>query len=94
MSMEFFTWPWMETFFEEDADKYRFLHLGGAAKFIPYGVLVDHFQHEVYEHPEMTPAERRQTWRRLENSICRIRIIRTVNFWRMEDGGSVRVISL
>ena len=30
MSMEFFTWPWMETFFEEDADKYRFLHLGGA----------------------------------------------------------------
>lgn len=66
MSMEFFTWPWMEAFFEGEADKYRFLHLGGAAKFIPYGVLVDHFQHEVYEHPEMTPVERRQTWRRLE----------------------------
>src|SRR5690606_13731434 len=27
MSMEFFTWPWMELFFKEDTDKYKFSHL-------------------------------------------------------------------
>ena len=26
----------------------------------------DHFQHEVYAHPEATPAERHAIWRRLE----------------------------
>ena len=26
MSMEFFTWPWMELFFKEDTDKYKFTH--------------------------------------------------------------------
>lgn len=66
MSMEFFTYPWMKQFFEEDVDKYYYLHLGGAVKFIPYGVLVDHFQHEVYEQPDMTPAQRRAKWRELE----------------------------
>lgn len=66
MSMEFFAWPWMELFFEEDADKYRFSHLAGALEFIPYGVLVDEFQHVVYSNPEMTPAERKQAWHELE----------------------------
>ncbi len=65
MSMEFMTWPWMEGFFKEEADKYKFSHLSGTLFFLPYGVLVDHFQHEVYEHPEMTPAERKATWKRL-----------------------------
>ena len=66
MSMEFFTYPWMELFFKEETEKYKFSHLGGALQFLPYGVLVDHFQHEVYENPEMTPAERKATWRKLE----------------------------
>lgn len=66
MSMEFFTYPWMKMFFEEDVDKYYFNHLSGDVKFLPYGVLVDHFQHEVYAHPEMTPDERMAAWRRLE----------------------------
>lgn len=66
MSMEFFTYPWMELFFKEDTDKYKFSHLSGALQFLPYGVLVDHFQHEVYENPTMTPEERKATWRRLE----------------------------
>lgn len=66
MSMEFFTWPWMKNFFEEDTDKYYFSHLGGSVKFIPYGVLVDHFQHEVYAHPEWSHDERMACWRRLE----------------------------
>ncbi|MGL6099933.1 MAG: M3 family oligoendopeptidase, partial [Fusobacteriaceae bacterium] len=66
MSMEFFTWPWMELFFREDTDKYRYSHLGGAIKFVPYGVTVDEFQHFVYENPEATPEERKKAWRYLE----------------------------
>jgi M3 family oligoendopeptidase len=44
MSMEFFSWPWMELFFKEDTDKYKFSHLSEAVLFIPYGVAVDEFQ--------------------------------------------------
>jgi M3 family oligoendopeptidase len=66
MSMEFFTWPWMELFFKEDTDKYKFNHLGEALMFIPYGVTVDEFQHFVYENPEATPTERKKAWRDIE----------------------------
>ena len=66
MSMEFFAWPWMENFFKEDVEKYKFAHLSGALLFIPYGVLVDEFQHWVYENPEATPEKRKMMWRNLE----------------------------
>ncbi|WNS46301.1 M3 family oligoendopeptidase [Paenibacillus sp. MMS20-IR301] len=66
MSMEFFAWPWMDLFFKEDTDKYRFNHLGDSLLFIPYGVSVDEFQHFVYAHPEATPLERKQAWREIE----------------------------
>ncbi|MFM9280303.1 M3 family oligoendopeptidase [Paenibacillus jiagnxiensis] len=66
MSMEFFTWPWMKLFFEEDTEKYHFDHLSSALLFIPYGVAVDEFQHAVYENPDWTPAERKQAWRSIE----------------------------
>ena len=66
MSMEFFTWPWMGLFFKEDTEKYRYEHLASGLLFLPYGVAVDEFQHAVYEKPEMTPAERKDTWRTIE----------------------------
>lgn len=66
MSMEFFAYPWVKDFFKEDTDKYIFTHFTGTLEFLPYGVLVDHFQHEVYNHPEMSKAERKECWRRLE----------------------------
>ena len=66
MSMEFFAWPWAEGFFGADTRKFLYSHLAGALTFIPYGTMVDHFQHIVYEHPELTPAERKQAWSRLE----------------------------
>ncbi|MBS4177317.1 M3 family oligoendopeptidase [Lederbergia citrea] len=66
MSMEFFTWPWMELFFKEDTDKYKYSHLSGALLFLPYGVAVDEFQHIVYENPDFSPAERKQAWSELE----------------------------
>ena len=66
MSMEFFAHPYSEYFFKEEAEKYHYFHIASALQFLPYGCLVDHFQHEVYNHPEMTPAQRKETWRRLE----------------------------
>ena len=66
MSMEFLTWPWMDLFFENDTDKYKFIHLSEALLFIPYGVTVDEFQHWVYENPEATPKERREKWLEIE----------------------------
>ncbi|MFN0035824.1 MAG: M3 family oligoendopeptidase [Saprospiraceae bacterium] len=68
MSMEFFTWPWMQLFFGEQTDKYQFMHLAGAIQFLPYGVAVDEFQHIVYENPDMTPAERNAVWKQLEKT--------------------------
>ncbi len=70
MSMEFIAWPWMESFFADETAKYKFNHLASALQFLPYGVLVDHFQQEVYEHPEWTPAERKACWRNLEQQYC------------------------
>ncbi|MDX8360442.1 MULTISPECIES: M3 family oligoendopeptidase [Bacillaceae] len=66
MSMEFFTWPWMELFFEGDTEKYKFSHLSESLLFLPYGVAVDEFQHFIYENPEATPKERKLAWRDLE----------------------------
>ena len=65
MSMEFFAWPWSEGFFGPDTDKFHYSHLAAALTFIPYGTMVDHFQHIVYAKPEMTPAERTDVWREL-----------------------------
>ncbi len=65
MSMEFFAWPWAEGFFGKDTRKFLYSHLSGALTFIPYGTMVDHFQHLVYEKPDMTPAERHETWKEL-----------------------------
>lgn len=85
MSMEFLTWPWMELFFQEDTDKYKFSHLSGAILFIPYGVAVDEFQHAIYENPEMTPAERKRTWREIERKYLPYRNYDENEF--LEEGG-------
>ena len=66
MSMEFLAYPYMEKFFKEDTSKYYFMHLAGTLEFLPYGVLVDHFQHVIYENPEMSIEERKQAYHDLE----------------------------
>lgn len=68
MSMEFFTWPWMDLFFQGDTEKYKYSHLADGLQFLPYGVAVDEFQHLVYENPEWTPKERNQAWKKLEET--------------------------
>ena len=66
MSMEFFTWPWMDGFFKEETDRFKYKHIAGSLSFLPYGACVDHFQHWVYENPEATPADRKAKWLQLE----------------------------
>ncbi len=65
MSMEFFAWNWAEGFFGKDTRKFFYTHLAGALTFIPYGTMVDHFQHVVYEKPDMTPGQRHDVWKEL-----------------------------
>ncbi|MCL2226058.1 MAG: M3 family oligoendopeptidase [Oscillospiraceae bacterium] len=66
MAMEFFAWPWMEGFFGDETKKYYYSHLASALTFIPYGTMVDEFQHHVYEKPNMTLKERNDLWLELE----------------------------
>ncbi len=77
MSMEHFAYPWMEQFFGEKADDYRYAHLMDALEVIPYMVSVDEFQHRVFEKPKMTAKERRQVWHELEQTYMP---------WRDYDG--------
>jgi M3 family oligoendopeptidase len=85
MSMEFFTWPWMQLFFKEDTEKFKFEHLSGALQFLPYGVAVDEFQHLVYENPNMTAAERNEAWRMVEKKYLPHRTYEGNDF--LEKGG-------
>ena len=65
MSMEFFGETHADDFFGKDAKKFLYSHLSGAITFIPYGTMVDHFQHEVYANPDWTPRQRHDCWKRL-----------------------------
>lgn len=67
MGMEFLTWPWMESFFGSQIDKFKFYHLQGALLFLPYGCAVDEYQHWVYANPEVSPAERNAHWKTMEH---------------------------
>lgn len=66
MSMEFICWRWLELFYGEDAPKAKFRHLEDALVFLPYGCMVDEFQHIMYDKPHLTPAERHKVWSELE----------------------------
>ena len=67
MSMEFLSEPYMDKFFD-DPRGYCRQHLLSALSFIPYGVIVDEFQHIIYENPDLTPAERKQVYLNLEKT--------------------------
>lgn len=77
MTMEMLTYPWMDLFFGEKVDKYRYLHLSDTIKVIPYLCAVDEYQHRVYEKPEMTSMERRAVWKKIEEIYLP---------WRKYDG--------
>ncbi len=66
MSMEFLTAPWHEGFFGPQTKKYERSHCEDALTFIPYGCMVDEFQHRMFENPGLNPEERNRTWLELE----------------------------
>ncbi|AXH99423.1 M3 family oligoendopeptidase [Sporosarcina sp. PTS2304] len=73
MSMEFFTWFFMDRFFGKYADRYRYAHLLESVLFLPYAVAVDEFQQRIYNEPHLTPSERKQIWKELESIYLPIR---------------------
>ena len=67
MGLEFLTYPGIGLLVgEENAERFRRMHLINALAFLPYGVCVDHFQHEVYANPDATREDRHAMWRMLE----------------------------
>lgn len=85
MSMEYITWPWMKLFFKEDEKKFKHSHLCKSLYFWPYGAAVDEFQHAIYERPEMSPAERKKTWRSIEKKYLPWKNYKGMEF--LENGG-------
>lgn len=68
MSLELLTAPYMSRFFgDADARRYTDVQLKEAILFLPYAAAIDHFQHDVYAHPEWSPSARRARWRALES---------------------------
>ncbi len=77
MTMEHWTYPWMDKFFGDKAEEYCQDHLASSLLVIPYMACVDEYQEKVYDNPGMTPMERRAQWKEIE---------RTYMPWRDYDG--------
>ncbi len=69
MSMEFLAYPWIDLFFGDKTEAYKFYHIGGAVTFIPYGTIVDYFQQTCLDNPDMTPAERNAFYNKIEKQF-------------------------
>ena len=66
MGMEFLTYPWMELYFGDAAERFRRVHMIESVMFLPYGCAVDEFQHFVYANPDCGPEARKAQWLALE----------------------------
>ena len=66
MSMEFLTQDYHKYFFGENTAKYELAHCEASLDFIPYGCMIDEFQHCMYENEELTPEQRNEVWQELE----------------------------
>jgi M3 family oligoendopeptidase len=73
MSMEYFIWPWVEKFFGDGGNRYKFEHLSGSINNLCYMACVDEFQHIIYDRPDMSPKERKTVWRALEMKYMPVR---------------------
>lgn len=66
MSMEFLTQDYHKYFFGENTAKYELAHCEASLDFIPYGCMIDEFQHRMYENEDLTPEQRNRVWQELE----------------------------
>ncbi|GAE24911.1 oligoendopeptidase F [Halalkalibacter wakoensis JCM 9140] len=67
MSMELLTMDQWHLFYENEEDLIRAKkeQLKGIVDFLPKGMIIDQFQHWIYEHPDHTPAERDAKYKEL-----------------------------
>ncbi|MBR6410187.1 MAG: M3 family oligoendopeptidase [Clostridia bacterium] len=85
MTMEMLTYPYMDKFFGDQADRYRYAHFCDALRTIPYLVSVDEFQHRVFENPSSGPQDWRRYWREIEKKYMPWRHYEGSDF--LEGGG-------
>lgn len=78
MAMEYFTYPWMKSFFGGAAERYLRAHIMGSLEVVPYMCCVDEFQHRVYAE-NLDAAGRRRVWHELEQAYLP---------WRDYDGNA------
>lgn len=88
MGLEFLTWPQMEKFFGEDAERFRRIHLIQSLLFLPYGVAVDHFQHLVYANPTPPRCNGTRCGARWRRRIYRRGIAETCRTYRRVASGN------
>lgn len=69
MSMEFFAHKWIDLFFGEKADVYKWQHIAESFCFLPYGTIVDYFQQTVYDYYNLTKRERNDFWASIEREF-------------------------
>jgi len=77
MTMEHWAYPYMDGFFGDKADDYRYSHLMDAIMVIPYMCAVDEFQHRMFEGEFKDAKARRAIWHELEQTYMP---------WRQYDG--------
>ncbi|MGN7287329.1 MULTISPECIES: M3 family oligoendopeptidase [Shouchella] len=70
MSMELMTMDqWSLFYSEEDLKRAKYKQLKGIVDFLPAGIVIDQFQHWLYEHPSHSEEERNQKYRELLETI-------------------------
>lgn len=67
MSMEYLSWPWLDLFYKDSTEKAKIFQLESSLAFIPYGCMIDEFQHDIYLNPTMTSEQRDNLWMELES---------------------------
>ncbi len=77
ISMEYFTYPWMELFFGDRADDYRKGHIIDSLESVAYITAVDEFQHRIFADLTLDAKGRRAVWKELEKTYLP---------WRDYDG--------
>ena len=65
-AMEYLSYPHLGEFFGPAGTEAALLHMTESLLFLPYGCMVDEFQHRIYDEPTLTPAGRHQVWLELE----------------------------
>lgn len=66
-ALEYLSYPYLEVFFKSNAGTFRDEHMTESLLFLPYGCMVDEFQHRIYRQPELSFSQRHSVWRALEN---------------------------